>query len=242
MVTPYGSWLISQVSVSAVCGCFMVTGDDRADNVPLIPSLGTGLLTGQVSQGKVFSRMWGSFPLWGMVVSAVVCFPGTALKSFVLLLMLISQGKKKSLQYCVKELWGSPAVEFSEDLQYLHSPGCAGLGASRCDSHKPLIRLGFAKCMTERAARELWVLEAWVVQPPSLSYIIPHFALHHMTVDFSWHLAEDWEDGLRFSRRLTETNVLLQNTLSWCLSGRKLSETSHRKLHLQLLRVGITWG
>lgn len=96
-------------------------------------------------RGKVFSKMWGSFPLWGMVVSAVVCFPGTALKSFVLLLMLISQGKKKSLQYCVKELWGSPAVEFSEDLQYLHSPGCAGLGASRCDSHKPLIRLGFCK-------------------------------------------------------------------------------------------------
>lgn len=115
--------------------------------------------------GKVLSKMWGSFPLWGMIASAVVCFPGTALKSFVLL--LISQGKKNLSSAVWKlELWGSPAMEFSEDLQYLHSPGCAGLGASWCDSHKPLIRLGFAKCMTERAAWELWVLEAWVVQPP----------------------------------------------------------------------------
>lgn len=48
-----------------------------------------------------------------------------------------------------------------------------------------------------------------------LSYIM-HFALCHVTVDFSWQLAEDWENGLRFIRRLTEMNVLLQSIFS-CL-------------------------
>lgn len=55
-----------------------------------------------------------------------------------------------------------------------------------------------------------------------------HFALCHMTVDFSWQLAEDWEDGLYFSRRLTEMNVLCKTCSVGVFSGGKLSETSEQ--------------